>query len=80
MPTAEELLDASANTSNRRPVAIEGARMGQKCGPVKEPAKQIAASAARLSWPNDKGSNDRLLPTVACSTACRPPESTTSMR
>ena len=34
----------------------------------------------RLSWPNDKGSNYRPLPTVDCSATCRPPDITTSMR
>src|SRR6516164_5184495 len=43
------------------------------------PPQTSTAGAARLSWPNDKGSNDRPLPTVAC-TACRRPNSTTSMR
>jgi transposase InsO family protein len=36
--------------------------------------------AARRSWPNDKRSNDSPLPTVACSTVCKRPDSTTSMR
>ena len=44
------------------------------------PPPTSTAGAARRSWPNDKRSNDRPLPTVACSTVCRRPDSTTSMR
>jgi transposase InsO family protein len=44
------------------------------------PPPTSVAGAARLSWPNDKGSNDRPLPTVACSTARGRPNSITSMR
>jgi hypothetical protein len=44
------------------------------------PQQTSIAGAVRLSWPNDKGSNDRPLPTVDCSTTCRPPDITTSMR
>src|SRR5437588_984381 len=36
------------------------------------------ADAVQPSWQNGKGSNDRLLPTAACSTNCGPSNSTTS--
>ncbi len=33
----------------------------------------------RVSWQNEKGSNDRPSPSAACSSACRPPEFTKPM-
>jgi hypothetical protein len=34
---------------------------------------------AQPFWQNEKGSNDRPLPTVACSTSCTPPDFTNPM-
>src|SRR5262249_38972895 len=38
------------------------------------------SDAAPSSWQNEKGSNDRPLPTVVCNTSCRPPDLTQPMR
>src|SRR5204862_7729723 len=43
------------------------------------PRPTSTSDAVQPSWPNEKGSSDRPLPTAACSTGCRPPDFTTSM-
>src|SRR5205807_7497269 len=43
------------------------------------PQPMSTADAVQPSWQNGKGSNDRLLPTAACSINCGPSNSTTSV-
>jgi hypothetical protein len=37
------------------------------------------SAAAQPFWQNEKGSNDKPLPTAACSTSCTPPDFTNPM-
>jgi hypothetical protein len=46
---------------------------------ITSPRPTSTSDAAQPFWQNAKGSNDRPLPTVACSTSCTPPDFTNPM-
>src|SRR5258705_9328476 len=73
LPCAEPTNPSSRFSSTPTPTAVT-----TRASTI-SPQPMSTADAVQPSWQNGKGSNDRLLPTAACSINCGPSNSTTSM-